>query len=164
MMMAFGRTSIKRCLTNGVSKAPPLAMTASDDTSAIPFSMAATKRASHRIADHGDHRNLFPLDGANDFVGIQMVDDGGKTTVCPLVSAVITLHWAAPWISGGRIINLVPGPSATLAAISSTESAGSPVMMISAAEGRHEDVVLAPQHSLWHPGGAAGVQDVQVIG
>ena len=30
--------------------------------------------------------------------------------------------------------------------------------------GRHEDVVLAPQHTLGHAGGAARVEDVQVVG
>ena len=32
-----------------------------------------------------------------------------------------------------------------------------------AAHGRHEDVVLAPEHTLGHAGGAAGVEDVQVL-
>ena len=41
----------------------------------------------------------------------------GKMTVCPVVIAVITLHCAAPWISGGRIINLLPGPAAAAATI-----------------------------------------------
>ena len=54
----------------------------------------------------------------------------GKTTDCPVVSAVITLHCAAPWISGGRIINLVPALPASRATISSTEPAGSPVMIL----------------------------------
>ena len=129
MMMALGRTSIKRCLTNGVSNAPPLATTASDDTSAIPFSMAATKgraiASPTTVTTETFSRSMVRTTSS----ASKWSTTVGKTTDCPLVSAVITLHWAAPWISGGRIINLVPGPSATLVAISSTESAGSPVMM-----------------------------------
>ena len=52
----------------------------------------------------------------------------GKTTVWPVVIAVITLHCAAPWISGGRIISLVPVPPASLPTISSSELVGSPVI------------------------------------
>ena len=31
------------------------------------------------------------------------------------------------------------------------------------AHGRHEDVVLTPQNTLGHPGGAAGVEDVEIV-
>lgn len=54
----------------------------------------------------------------------------GKTTVWPVVIAVITLHWAAPWISGGRIISLVPGPDAARCTISSIDDEGSPVIRL----------------------------------
>ena len=76
MMIAFGRTSIRRCLTYGVSSAPPLATTASDDTSAMPFSIGRDQRPGDGIADHRHRHDLLPLDRADDVVSIQMVDDG----------------------------------------------------------------------------------------
>ncbi len=51
----------------------------------------------------------------------------GNTTDWPVVIAIMTAHCAAPCISGGRIMSLVSGASATRLAMSSYELASSPV-------------------------------------
>ena len=48
-----GLASISRCLVVGVSSAPPLATTASDDTSAVAALDGGRERSGHRVADHG---------------------------------------------------------------------------------------------------------------
>ena len=107
--MAFGRTSIRRCLTYGVNSAPPLATTANDDTSAMPFSMAATSglaiASPTTVTAITFSRSMVRTTSS----ASKWSTTEGKTTVCPVVIAVMTLHCAAPWISGGRIISLLPG-------------------------------------------------------
>ena len=103
----------------GVSRAPPFAITASDDTSAEPLFDGVGNRSGHRIADDLNGQNLLPLDRLHDLVGVESACVVGNTTVCPVVRAVMTAHCAAPCMSGGSVKILVPGFSATRLAISS---------------------------------------------
>ena len=164
MTIAFGRTSIRRCLMYGVSSAPPLATTANDDTSAMPFSMAATRGRAIGVADHRHGHHLLPLDGADHIVGVQMVDnrreDDGlarrdRRHHTPLRRAVNQRrqnHQLGAGAPGQPRHDLVE------------RAGGLAGHQISPAERRHEDVVLTPQHAFRHPGRAAGVEDVQIVG
>ena len=114
-----GLMSMRRCLAVGVSSAPPLATTASDDTSAVPRSMASAIGRAIASPTTVNRHHLLPLDRATTSSASKWLDAVGNTTVWPVVSAVMTAHCAAPCISGGRIKILVPGFSATRLAISS---------------------------------------------
>ena len=87
----------------------------------------------------------------------------GNTTVCPVVSAVNgPLRGAVhEWREGEDLgTGILRHPLGDLV-VGGGDLAG---VHVPATERRHEDVVLAPQHALRHPGGAPGVEHVEVVG
>ena len=119
MTIRPGLTSMRRCLAVGVSKAPPLATAANDDRSAELRSMAsaigrAIASPTTCTASTFSRSIVSTTSSASKRLGV-----AENTTDWPVVSADITLHCAAPCISGGRVKILAPGFAITRFAISS---------------------------------------------
>ena len=81
----------------------------------------------------------------------------GSTTVPPPARHERAFQWAAPCISGGAGRVRGAGPGRRRPPPPSRRGARH-------AEGAGEEVGLPPQHALGPPGGAAGVDDVEVVG
>ena len=80
----------------------------------------------------------------------------------PPNSATDIVHCALPCMSGASA-RLTPGVGGDVVGdLLGRRDAGPAV--VPAAERREEDVLGAPHHALGHAGGAAGVEDVEVVG
>ena len=115
----LGLASMRRCLAVGVSCAPPLATTASEDRSAVVRSNAsASGRAiasPTTVTASTFSRSIVATTSSTS----RWLVTGENTTDWPVFIAVKTAHCAAPCISGGNTISVVPGESVHRAAISS---------------------------------------------
>lgn len=163
MTMALGSTSMTRCLTYGVSSAPAGHHGQRRHVSDA-FLDRGDQRPRHRVADHRHGHYLLPLDRADHVVGIEMVDDGGEydglaggdrrhhAPLCRAVNQRRQEQQLGSGAAGQPLHDLVD------------RAAGLSGHDVAAAERRHEDVVLPPQHAFRHPGGTAGVEDVQIVG
>ena len=80
----------------------------------------------------------------------------------PPKSVTDIVHCALPCMSGASASER-PGAGVTLSAICSG-AFDRRAAVVPAAERGEEDVLLAPHHALGHAGGAAGVEDVEVVG
>ena len=164
MTISPGLTSIRRCLAVGVSNAPAVGHHRHRRQIRRGAFECVGERARHRVADHLHRQHLLPLDRGHHLVGVEStrcrgehdrLPGGERGHHAPLCGAVHQ-RWQGEDL-GARVLLDALGDLV----IGLDELAGGHVP---AAERRHEDVVLAPQHTLGHARRAAGVENVEIVG
>ena len=119
------------------------------------------QRPGHRVADDGKHVDLVPLHRFPDRVRVELRQDHGGV---PAEQARQRGHHGGAVDERGRRHAdhaVAPGPRAGLRPLVLERLAGDEV---DAAAERAPEVLMAPHDALRLPGGATGVDDVDVIG
>ena len=152
-----GRSSRNSCLSAAVRIAPPDVSRPSEERSYFSLAQLVRQRSPEGVADDGDRVDLLALDARPDVVGVEMPRIRSAPPRCPPTCQMLkAAQCAAPCMNGA--VGSARMPTALCPLDDRFERRDRPDV-----EGRAQDVLLAPQHALGHAGGAAGVEDVEIV-